>query len=211
MIVGVASYKGGVGKTTTAVHLAEYLQSTEGATVLLDGDTTRNATGWSTRGPGFRFPVAPVEAAAKLARKYRHLVIDTGQKPNENDLLALAQYTDLLILPSIPSALDTDGLGQTIRALRTIRTPEGEAVKFKVLLTRVAPDSAKQVAELREILGNGHVPVFAAEIPRLKAFEKAAAAGVLVGGADDERAARGWEAYAAVGEEMLHAADGVRR
>jgi chromosome partitioning protein len=147
--------------------------------------------------------VAPVEAAAKLAPQYAHLVIDTGQKPNENDLLALAQYTDLLILPSIPSALDTDGLGQTIRALRTIWTPQGEPVRFKVLLTRVAPDSAKQVEELREILGNGHVPVFDAEIPRLKAFEKAAAAGVLVGGVDDERAERGWEAYQAVGKEIL--------
>jgi chromosome partitioning protein len=203
MIIGIASYKGGVGKTTTAVHLAEYLERVEGQTALLDGDTTRNATGWAARGPGFRFHVAPVEAAAKLARQYRHLVIDTGQKPNENDLLALAQYTDLLILPSIPSALDTDGLGQTIRALRTIRTPEGEPVKFKVLLTRVAPDSGRQVAELREILGNGHVPVFEAEIPRLKAFEKAAAAGVLVGDVDDDRAARGWEAYQLAGQEML--------
>jgi chromosome partitioning protein len=204
MIVGIASYKGGVGKTTTAVHLAEYLNQVHGSTALLDGDTTRNATGWAARGPGFSFRVAPVEAAAKIASQYKHLVIDTGQKPSENDLLALAQYTDLLILPSVPSALDSDGLGQTIRALRTIRTPEGEAVNFKVLLTRVAPDSARQVMELRELLGNGHVPVFAAEIPRLKAFEKAAAAGVFVCDVDDDpRAARGWQAYQAAGAEVL--------
>ena len=42
MIITVASYKGGVGKTTTAVHLAAYLQSL-GPTLLLDGDQTRNA------------------------------------------------------------------------------------------------------------------------------------------------------------------------
>ena len=43
MFITVASYKGGVGKTTTAVHLAAYLQ-TLAATLLIDGDPNRSAT-----------------------------------------------------------------------------------------------------------------------------------------------------------------------
>lgn len=199
MILTVASYKGGVGKTTTAVHLAAYLNSllTDHKAVLLDGDQTRNATAWSRRGGCFNFPVLPVESLGKVARLHDHIVIDTGQRPSADDLEAAAGGCDLLIIPAVPSALDTDGLGQTIRALRELKIPN-----FKVLLTRVAPDAAKEAAELRTLLEAAKVPLFAAEIPRLKAFEKAAGAGVTVDQADDRNAERAWAAYVAVGKEL---------
>ena len=66
MIITVASHKGGVGKTTTAVHLAAYLQ-TLAPTLLLDGDDTRNATAWNENGQGFPFKVADQNSAALLA------------------------------------------------------------------------------------------------------------------------------------------------
>lgn len=202
MIIGIASYKGGVAKTTTGIHLAAFAQ-TLAPTVLFDGDSTRNAMGWAQRGPGLEFTVAPDEAAAMIAGNYTHRIVDTGQKPEEKDLLALAMYSDLLIIPTVPAALDSDSLLQTVRALRLVSNAHGGPVNFKVLLTRVAPDSARQVDELREHLGGKHVPVFATEIPRLKAFEKAAADGVLVSDVDDPRAERGWLAYEAVGREIF--------
>lgn len=197
MILTVASYKGGVGKTTTAIHLAAYLNTLAPA-LLLDGDQTRNATSWARRGKDFPFRVAPIDQAAKLAREFEHIVIDTGQRPSPEDLQAAAEGCDLMVVPAIPSALDTDGLGQTIRALQAIK-----GAKFKVLLTRVAPDASREAAELRELLDSIGAPMFCSSIPRLKAFEKAAGAGVIVDKADDRNAARAWMAYEQVGLEIL--------
>jgi len=196
LIISVASYKGGVAKTTTAVHLAAYLQ-TLAPTLLLDGDQTKNATAWSQRGNGFPYRVAAIDQAAKLAREFAHIVIDTGQRPTTDDLKAAAEGCDLMVIPAVPSALDTDGLGQTIRALQQVG-----AASFRVLLTKVPPDAAKETAELRGLLAELKTRVFKAEIPRLKAFEKAAAGGQIVNEVGDRNAERAWNAYKAAGKEI---------
>jgi chromosome partitioning protein len=196
MIITVASYKGGVGKTTTAVHLAAFLNKL-GPALLLDGDQTRNATAWSQRGKGFPFRVASIDQAAKLAREFDHIVIDTGQRPSSDDLEAAAEGCDLLVIPAVPSALDTDGLGQTVRALERIK-----ATNYRVLLTRVPADAAREAAELRELLHSIGAPAFHAEIPRLKAFDRAAAYGEIVGQSDYVNAERAWLAYVHAGGEV---------
>jgi chromosome partitioning protein len=196
MIVTVLSSKGGVGKTTTAVHLAAYLQTLK-PTLLLDDDKTRNATAWSRRGSGLPFKVASTTGAARLGAVFTHVVADTGQASGEDTVREAAEQSELVVIPAKPSALDTDGLGQTIRTLQSLG-----AANFKVLLTMVAPDAAGAAAELRGLLREMNVPVFRAEIPRLKAFEKAAGLGLIVRDVKDENAARAWAAYVAAGKEL---------
>jgi chromosome partitioning protein len=197
IIISITSSKGGVGKSTTAVHLAAYLQ-TLAPTLLLDGDDTRNVTSWAERGPGFSFKVADEVQAAKLARDFEHVVIDTGQKPKRADLKALAEGCDVIVIPTVPATLDTEGLVLTLQELNAI----GSA-KYRVLLTRVPPPPENEGPLLRKELQGQGVPLFRGEVPRLKAFEKAAAAGLIVRDVDDPRAGRAWQAYVDVGKEIL--------
>ncbi len=72
-----------------------------------------------------------------------------------------------------------------------------------MLLAIVPPAPSRDGEEARASLLSQDVPLFTAEVPRLVAFSKAALAGVVVSNASDPRAARAWEAYEAVGKEIL--------
>ena len=196
MIVTCASFKGGVGKSTTAVHLAAYLQA-RGPTCLVDGDPNRSVTGWARRG-ALPFAVADERQAAKVARDYEHLVIDTQARPGREDLAALAAGCDLLAVPTTPDALGLDALMLTVDALRELG-----AERFKILLTLVPPRPSRDGDEARAMLADAGLPLFTGHVRRLVAFGKAALAGAVVRDVKDPRAAEAWADYQAIGAEIL--------
>ena len=111
MIITVAGFKGGVGKSITAIHLAAFLQQ-HGPTVLADGDPNRSALGWSKRGSS---PFLVVEESdAGVIADHEHAVLDTPARPSEEDLLGLAEASDLLVLPTAVDAFSLDALFQTV-------------------------------------------------------------------------------------------------
>lgn len=196
MILTVAGFKGGVGKTTTAIHLAAFLHELA-PTVLVDGDANSSASAWIERG-SLPFPAVGPGQMARVARQYEHIVIDTAARPAEDELKDLAEGCDLLVLPTTPDALSLQVLMLTVSELHRIK-----ADRFKVLLTAIPPRPSRDGDEARAMLIEEGLPVFASGIRRLASFQKAALTGKLVRDVDDPRAAWGWEDYQAVGREIV--------
>lgn len=199
MRVTVANFKGGVGKTTTAVHIAAFL-SREGPTLLLDGDPNRSASAWARQG---KMPFAVVDIDQVRGRgidptDFAHVLIDTQARPDEKDLRALASRCDLLIVPTQPRALDLDALRQTVQMLRGV-----EGHRFKVLITMAPPWPSRDGARARTSLQRAEVPVFETAVRRFTAYDRAVIQGVPVYASDERRAADAWEDYEKVGREVL--------
>lgn len=177
MIIALASLKGGVGKTTTAVHLAHCL-SQRHSTLLVDGDPNRSALAYSEHGTGLDFQVVTEQQAPVLLQRgeYEHVVLDTRGRPSRQDLREIAQGCDYLVVPTPPEALALRSLMELAEFF------ESMDVRWRVVLTMVPPHPVQDGAEARYALEQAGVPLFAGEVPRSVLYSRAAGQGVVVSG-----------------------------
>ncbi len=145
MILTVTAFKGGVGKTTTAVHLAAYLNQ-KAPTILIDGDLNRSAMLWASHGK-LSFPVVDEREGLKASRQYDHIVIDTPARPEAEEIKSLSRGCDLLLLPTTPDVLAMGALNANIQTLRQL-----DVQNFKILITIVPPRPSTVGAEAKAYL-----------------------------------------------------------
>lgn len=171
MIVSVLNLKGGVGKTTTVMHLAAVAAS-EGQVTVLDADNEASAYEWAVTG-ALRKQNLPVERANQdgLARQARalsktgHVIIDGP--PNNRELLwSAATVADRVVIPIAPSGVDINRLRSTIEVLLDIEASKGE-LNTRILLTKW--DSRRVVArDTLELLRD--FPVLEAKVRNLERY-----------------------------------------
>lgn len=188
----ITSLKGGVGKTTTAIHLAGVLAQ-RGKTLLVDADPAQGAFEWATRGAGLPFDVVLPEDAKP--KKYDYTIFDTRAQPKAKTLDEFTRKADLLIVPCSPSAL----------ALETMPRLQEElsGLPYKALLTIAPPPPSKDTSRAMQKLNELHFPHFKTQMRRYAALEKAALQGCLVSGVRDPRAALAWADALALAEEIM--------
>jgi chromosome partitioning protein len=198
VIIGITGQKGGISKTTTAIHLAGAMHE-KAATLLIDADPNRSSTSWA-RLENLPFKVVSELGAPKYIKKHKHIIFDTKARPEAEDLDDLCRECDLVILPTVPTGLALDGLAKTVKAIASLKEVKAD---IKALITQVRGDRA--ASEAREFIQEElSLEVFNTQIPRLVAFEKAFNQGVLVCDVSDKRGHTAWESYVELSEEVLN-------
>ena len=151
---------------------------------------------WAERG-GDNIPFVVCDGD-NIPDDYTHLVIDTAARPTDEDLLALAETSDLLVVPCTPT---TFALEATIATLATLPSE-----KYRILLTVVPPKPSREGEKAQKALKQAGLPVFKPMIRRFAAYLKAENAGLPVSQIRDPKSSDAWFEYQAVGKEMWRVA-----
>jgi len=165
--IAVAATKGGVGKTTTAVALAEILSAPATPAMLVDTDPQGSASRWCTWSAAAGTPASwnlthhlPDDGSPD-----RWVVIDTPTGVVDQ-IDAAVSVADVVVIPTTPSPMDLVRVKPTADLAGAVGTPA------LVLLTMV-PTRSADVPLAFEVLEAFGVPVATTVIPHRARWRRA--------------------------------------
>lgn len=186
MIFACVNTKGGVGKTTTAVHLAVML-AREGRTLLIDGDPQASAASWAAWRRETSLEPSPtttclagkaiLSEGKSLSAGFDHVVVDAGGRDSVGlrSALLLARAA---IIPVGASNLDAAALTDLLEVVDLARD-YNPSLDVRVLLTRVDPRT-KDAAEMLQFLADQKLAVLETKVCERVAFRRAIGEGATV-------------------------------
>jgi chromosome partitioning protein len=187
VVVLVCQHKGGVGKTTLAVHLTVWLANQGNHVVVVDSDPQQSALNWLAEAApdintiSLTTPDDLLDQVPTLPT-HDHLVID-GQAIGSEVTRAGLLLADLALIPCTPSALDLRSTVQTLGTVRQCQRIRDGKPRAVVIGNRIQSTTAlsRDLQEaLQDIAKGPGVKVASSMIGLRSAFAEAASQGKTV-------------------------------
>lgn len=186
-VVAVVNTKGGVGKTTTSVNLADALFLEGYRVTLIDHDTGQSsADDWkriSVEAGHETFSVHKIDhdlarAIRELDEAYDVIVIDAPPRI-EKTTASLVALADLVIIPVQPSKVDLWACKKTVDWIQEKQIISGGKPEARFLFCRINPSSTrlKEIQEDEDFLETG-IPMLRTGTVQRQDYERAMAEGL---------------------------------
>ncbi len=184
MIISLLNQKGGVGKTTLAVHLADALSRRGKRLMLVDADPQGSALDWAAlREAQDAFPVVGLpkptlhKELPKLAAGYDLLIVDGAPRVYDVARSAILA-SDIVLVPVQPSPYDVWAAKEIVDLLVEVREFKEDLKRAFVINRKIVNTAIGR--DVTEALAAYELPVLKAQVCQRVPFAECAAEGKTV-------------------------------
>jgi chromosome partitioning protein len=195
-VVSVCSTKGGVGKTTLVICLADAFARQGGSVAIIDADPNGHVASWRERAAedctvdviSGVTEKAILDRISEAASHYSVVLVDLEGAASQAVTYAIAE-SDLVLIPTKVSGMDLQEVFRTYevvqRAERMLRRP----IPARVVLTQMSPLQSRVAQHARQEIQGASIPVLRTEIIQRAAYQSIHFTGATPAGPDGDQKA----------------------